>query len=64
MIIENENTITFSKTTWDELKAIDYFSELIEAIEDREALQNSKASTEYFVDLDDYHNNRIKSENV
>ncbi len=59
-----EDKVTFSRDTWEELKSDDYFRELIDVIEDRESLLKAKKETEFFVDLDEYHRNRMKKENV
>ena len=59
-----EDKVTFSRDTWEELKSDDYFRELIDVIEDRESLLKAKNETEFFVDLDKYHRNRMKKENV
>lgn len=50
----------FSRDIWDELKNDIYYNEIIEAIEDREALKKAKEETEYFIDLEEYHKNRMK----
>jgi len=59
-----EDKVTCSRETWEELKSDDYFRELIDIIEDRESLQKAKNETEFFVELDEYHQNRMKKENV
>jgi len=64
MIKVNKNTVTFSRKTWDELKEDNYFSELIEAIEDREELLKAIEETEYFVDFDEYDKERRAKMNV
>ncbi|MDQ1265116.1 MAG: hypothetical protein QG635_266 [Bacteroidota bacterium] len=60
MIKTTKKNIIFSRETWEELKNDFYFNELIEAIEDRETLKKAKAETEYFVDLEEYHKDRMK----
>jgi len=60
MMIETETQITFDKATWEEMRADDYYRDLVEAIEDRETLRKAKEETEYFVDLEVYHQNRIR----
>jgi hypothetical protein len=57
--VENNNVL-IPLTLWQELKGDLYYNELIEAIEDRESLIEAKSKTEYFVDLEEYHNNRMK----
>ncbi|MCX6153096.1 MAG: hypothetical protein NT007_02925 [Candidatus Kapabacteria bacterium] len=57
--IENNNVL-IPLVLWKELKGDLYFNELIEIIEDRETLFEAKAKTEYFVDLDEYHQERMK----
>jgi len=64
MIEVAEDKVTFSRETWEELKADDYFRELIEVIEEREALSKAKEETVSFIDLDEYHAKRMKTENV
>ena len=64
MMQTTEDTITFSRNTWEELRNDSFFQELIEIIEDREHLEEAKNSTEYFVDLEDYHQQRISKSNV
>ena len=54
-----ENKVTFSRETWEELKNDNYFRELIEVIEDREALLKAKQETHSFIDLEEYHKNRM-----
>jgi len=59
-----EDKVIFSRETWEELKSDDYFRELIDVIEDRETLLKAKKETEFFVDLDEYHKNRMNTENI
>jgi hypothetical protein len=54
-----EDKVTFSRNTWDELKSSIYFSELIEAIEDKESLMKIMEQTEYYVDYDEYKKKRL-----
>jgi len=53
-----KDKVTFSRKTWEELRADEYTRELIELIEDRETLLKSKKETKYFIDLDEYHKKR------
>ncbi|MFC2130815.1 hypothetical protein ACFLSQ_05225 [Bacteroidota bacterium] len=64
MIEVSEDKVIFSRETWEELKSDDYFRELIEVIEEREALSKAKEETVSFIDLDEYHEKRMKKENV
>lgn len=59
-----KDKVTFSRKTWEELRADVYTREIIELIEDREAFIKAKKETKYFVDLDEYHKNRIAKINV
>jgi hypothetical protein len=63
-MIKTKDKVSFSRETWENLRADDFFREVIEIIEDREAIQKAKKETTYFVDLEDYHNSRIKGKNV
>jgi hypothetical protein len=58
MIKTTRNRVIFSRKTWEELKSIDYFNELIEAIEDREELIKAIEETEYTIDYDEYKKQR------
>ena len=64
MMITTEDTISFSRETWEELKNDSYFQELIEVIEDREALREAKNETESFVDYDAYRKTRMAKMDV
>lgn len=55
MIVETEERVSFSRKTWDDLRQDDYFREVIEIIEAREALEVAKQETTHFVDLDEYY---------
>jgi hypothetical protein len=59
-----EDIVTFSRETWENLKQDIYFHELIEMIEDKEALLQAQKETEYFIDYDEYRNQRISKINV
>lgn len=63
-MILTKDTVSFSRKTWEELRNDEYFRELIEIVEDREALIEAKNETDGFVDLDDYHASRTKQKNV
>jgi uncharacterized protein (DUF1919 family) len=64
MIQTTKNKVIFSRKTWNELKADDYYKELIEAIEDREDLLKSIEETEYVVDFKEYDKKRRAKINV
>ena len=59
MIEIAEDKVTFSRETWENLKQDSYFRELIELIEDREAILQAQKETEYLIDYDEYRNKRI-----
>ncbi|MDT3740845.1 MAG: hypothetical protein RO257_15255 [Candidatus Kapabacteria bacterium] len=48
-MIITEETVTFSRDAWDELYSIDYYREVLEAIEDRESLRESKLQADEIV---------------
>ena len=54
-----KDKVTFSRKTWEELRADEFTREIIELIEDRESLLKSKKETKYFIDLDEYHKKRM-----
>lgn len=64
MITFTEKEVIISRETWEEYRKDDYFQELIEVLEDREAYKQAKAKTDHFIDLEEYHNKRMKLENV
>lgn len=64
MLKIKNNNVLIPITLWKELKSDLYYNELIEAIEDREALLEAKEKTEYFVDLDEYHKERMKKDDI
>ncbi len=59
MIVEKEMDITISRETWDELYAIEYFREVLETIEDIEAIKSAKDKVEYYVDYNEYRTKRL-----
>lgn len=63
MMITNDE-VTISRETWDELYQNELYREILEMIEDIELLKKAKSEPAEFVDLDDYHNQRIGTENV
>jgi hypothetical protein len=64
MLKIKNNNVLIPIILWNELKGDLYYNELIEAIEDREALMEAKAKTEYFVDLEEYHKERMKRDDL
>jgi hypothetical protein len=64
MIKTTRTNVIFSRKTWDYLKSDNYYSELIEAIEDREDLLKAIEETEYIVDFKEYDKNRRARINV
>jgi hypothetical protein len=64
MMVATKNKVTFSRKTWEELRADDFYREVVEAVEDREALLKAKTKTEYFVDLEEYHKQRMKNDKL
>ncbi len=63
-MIKTKDKITFSRDTWEELYKIDYYREVLEAIEDREALRKAKDNADGFVRFKDYHAKRKQKANV
>jgi hypothetical protein len=59
--VKNKNVI-IPLDTWNELKQIDYFKELIEVLEDSKAFEKAKNDTTSFMDLDKYMTQRENSE--
>ena len=53
-----KDKITFSRKTWDELYKIDYYREVLEAIEDRETLHKAKEKAEGFINFREYDTKR------
>jgi hypothetical protein len=63
-MIKTKNRITFSRHTWDELYKIDYYREVLEAIEDRESLRKAKETAEDFMSFREYDAKRRQKSNV
>ena len=59
-----EETVTFSRDAWDELYSIDYYREVLEAIEDRESLREAKLQADEFVSFREYDRNRRQKSDV
>lgn len=53
-MLKTKNKISFSRATWDELYKIEYYREVLEAIEDREALRDAKEKAEDFISFREY----------
>ncbi len=58
MIKTTKDKVIFSKETWDYLKTDIYYSQIIEAIEEREGLIKAIKETEYIVDFKEYDRQR------
>ncbi|NLO19748.1 MAG: hypothetical protein GX121_07735 [Ignavibacteria bacterium] len=63
-MIKTKDEIIFSRSTWDELYQIDYFREVLENLEDREAIKKSKKSAEGFISFREYDKKRKQKANV
>ncbi len=63
-MIKAKDKITFSRDIWEELYKIDYYREVLEAIEDREALRESKKKAEDFISFRDYDELRGQKKSV
>ncbi len=61
---KTKTKISFSRNTWDELYRIDYYREVLEAIEDREALREAKSKAEDFISFKEYDTKRRQQINV
>ncbi len=61
---ETKTKVTFSRKTWEELRKDDYFRELIEVIEDREAFYKAKEETTDIIDFKEYDLKRRAAFNV
>lgn len=61
MEVTKDNVI-IPRKLWDELKSDDYFRELIEIIEDGEDLKLAEEESDYFIDYDEYREERLKKE--
>jgi hypothetical protein len=64
MMQTTKTKVIFSRETWEEMKNDLYYREVIEAIEDKEAIKKAKSETEYFIDLEEYHNARMKKNEI
>jgi hypothetical protein len=60
----SDENIIISKETWYELAKEEYFREVLEAIEDREALRNAKSEDPDFEDFRDYDKKRKSKSDV
>ena len=59
-----KNRVVFLRKNWEDIKKNEDYKELVDIIEDSEKLQDAKAQTEYFIDLEDYILKRKSRENV
>lgn len=64
MIEIRKNNVIIPLSTWNELKKIDYFKEIIEVIEDSDLLEKTKRESKGSIDLDDYIRERALKEHV
>ncbi len=64
MLEISKDKVVIPREIWEELRKNNYFRELIEVIEDREALQKAIEETEYFVDYDEYKKTRNSNKDV
>lgn len=64
MIEIKKDIVLIPLSTWNELKKIDYFKEIIEVLEDSEILENIKKESNGFIDLDEYIQEREKKEQI
>lgn len=64
MMTETKTQVIFSRETWEELRNDDYFRELIEVIEDREAFIKAKEETVAVHDFKEYDKKRRAEINV
>lgn len=64
MIEFAEDKVIFSRQTWEDLKSDDFYREIIDAIEDREALIKAIEDTDYIVSFKEYDKNRKARMNV
>ena len=60
MIEITDDKVIFSKETWEDLKADDYYKQIIEAIEDREDLLNGIQDTEYIGNFKQFDRKRTQ----
>ena len=64
MIEIKKDFVLIPLSTWNELKKIDYFKEIIEVLEDSEILENTKKESNGSIDLDEYIREREKMEQI
>jgi len=64
MMIQTNTQVTFSRDTWEDLRKDEYFRELIEVIEDREAFLVAQAETVEVFDFKEYDKKRRAELNV
>lgn len=60
----SKDRVSFSRRTWDELYKIDYYREVLEAIQDRESLLKAKEEAHDFISFREYDANRRKAKLV
>jgi hypothetical protein len=63
-MVMTKEKVTFSRQTWDELYKIDYYREVLEAIEDRESLRKAKSKATDFISFREYDAKRRLKSNV
>jgi len=63
-MVMTKDKVSFSRKTWDELYKIDYFREVLEAIEDRESLRKAKEKAEGSISFREYDAKRRQKTNV
>ena len=61
---KTKDKVTFSRHTWDELYKIDYYREVLEAIEDRESLRKAKENADGFISFREYDAKRRQKSDV
>lgn len=54
----SEKNVIISRETWEELRRSAYYKELVEAVEDREALRKAKEEAEDFIEFREYDRQR------
>lgn len=62
MIEIKKDIVLIPLSTWNELKKIDYFKEIIEVLEDSALLEKTKKESTNSIDLDEYIKEREKKE--
>lgn len=63
-MVMTQDTVTFSRETWNELYSNDYYREVLEAIEDRESLREAKLNADEFIPFREYDRNRRQKSDV